>query len=362
MAARAVRARAVHPARHLNVGGKQEGIQWISTAAPRFSHRSPPRSRGAASAAAGQTAPPAKAGDPPPGLPQPTETIDLWPAGAPGMPAKPPVETTVEEVPDRSINDRAVQGVVEPRLVVFRPKQPNGAAMLLMPGGGYRRIVVDREGYELARWLSDRGITCSSCSTVCREKAGPTRADVPLQDAQRAMRLIPHAPPNTASRQNGWGQWVFPPAAICAPNWRCATIAKIYEPVDAADAMTAKPFVAAPIYPVISMIPSETHAGSHNLLLGANPSQALQELHSPFLHVTAATPPCFLCAAEDDGTVPVKKTPVLFHDALRAQKISVEMHLFAHGGHGFGLRHAIGKPVAIWPELFFNWAKAQAFV
>jgi acetyl esterase/lipase len=310
---------------------------------------------------AAQTAPPMKAGDPPPGLPQPAETIDLWPDGAPGMPDHPQIETVVEESPDRSINDRAVQGIAKPRLVVFRPNKPNGSAMLLMPGGGYRRVVIDREGYELARWLSDRGITCFVLFYRLPGDGWKDASEVPLQDAQRAMRLI-------RSRAAAYG---LAPERVGAMGFSagghmCAELAvrhdaRIYEPVDVADAMTAKPFIAAPIYPVVSMSPPAAHPGSRNLLLGDNPSRALQDLHSPFLHVTADTPPSFLCAAEDDATVPVKNT-LMLHDALRAEGVTVEMHLFAQGGHGFGLRHAIGKPVAIWPDLFLGWARTQGFV
>ncbi|MGN6268837.1 MAG: alpha/beta hydrolase [Sphingomonas sp.] len=310
--------------------------------------------------AAAQTAPPMKAGDPPAGLPQPSETIDLWPNGAPGAPAKLPVETVVEESPDRSINDRAVQGIATPRLVIFRPRTPNGAAMLLIPGGGYRRIVIDREGYELARYLSDRGITCFVLFYRLPGDGWKDAPEVPLQDAQRAMRLI-----RARAADYGLAPERVGAMGFSAGGHMCAELAvrhnsKVYEPVDAADVMTAKPFVAAPIYPVVSMIRPEAHAGSRNLLLGDSPSRALQELHSPFLHVTANTPPCFLCAAEDDHTVPVANT-VQFHEALRAKQVPVEMHLFGEGGHGFGLRRAIGKPVAIWPELFLNWARTQGF-
>lgn len=108
---------------------------------------------------------PLRAGTPPPatgkgltpGLSQPTETIDLWADGAPGMPDKPPIETVIERSTDPLINDRAVFGITRPRMTVFRPDRPNGAAVLLTPGGGYRWVVVDKEGYEMARWLAARG-------------------------------------------------------------------------------------------------------------------------------------------------------------------------------------------------------------
>jgi len=307
-----------------------------------------------------QTAPPMKAGDLPPGLPQPTETIDLWPNGAPGMPADPPTEQVTERSPDHSVNDRAVTGITKPRLVVFRPRIPNGAAIMLMPGGGYQRVVIDREGYELARYFSDRGFTCFVLFYRLPGEGWKDAPNTPLQDAQRAMRLI-------RSRVR---DYALAPERIAAMGFSagghlCADLAtrynaRVYEPVDAADTLTAKPFVAAPIYPVVTMIPPLAHEGSRELLLGKNASLALEKAHSPQLNVTADTPPCFLCAAEDDPAVPVGNT-VMLRAALKAHKVTVETHLFANGGHGFGLRKAIGKPVEIWPELFLNWARTQGF-
>lgn len=307
-----------------------------------------------------QTAPPAKVGDFPPGLPQPTETIDLWPNGAPGMPAHPPTEQVTERSPDHSVNDRAVTGITRPRLVVFRPRIPNGAAIMLMPGGGYQRVVIDREGYELARYFSDRGFTCFVLFYRLPGEGWKDAPNTPLQDAQRAMRLI-------RSRVR---DYALAPERIAAMGFSagghlCADLATrynahVYEPIDAADTLTAKPFVAAPIYPVVTMIPPLAHEGSRELLLGKNASLALEKAHSPQLNVTADTPPCFLCAAEDDPAVPVENT-VMLRAALKAHKVIVETHLFANGGHGFGLRKAIGKPVEIWPELFLNWARTQGF-
>lgn len=111
----------------------------------------------AASAAAAQTPPPM--GKRVAGLPQPIETIDLWPKGAPGMPARPLVETVNERSTDAQLTDRAVFGITRPRMAVFRPARPNGAALLVTPGGGYKWVVVDKEGYEIARWLCARGFT-----------------------------------------------------------------------------------------------------------------------------------------------------------------------------------------------------------
>ncbi len=310
--------------------------------------------------AAAQTPPPA-AGGIPPGLPQPSETIDLWPNGAPGMPATPPVEHVTDRSRDHAINDRAVTGVARPRLVVFRPRVPNGAAILIAPGGGYRRIVIDREGYELARYFAARGITCFVLFYRLPGEGWKAGPDTPLQDAQRAMRLI-----RARVRDYALAPERIAAMGFSAGGHLCADLAtrydaRVYEPVDAADTLTAKPFLAAPIYPVIAMTPPYAHPGSREKLLGSNPSRALEKAHAPHLNVTAGTPPCFLCAAEDDKVVPVENT-LMLREALKAHQVPVETHLFARGGHGFGLRGAIGKPTGIWPELFLDWARTQGFV
>src|SRR5688500_4805146 len=142
---------------------------------------------GACSRAAAQTPPPATGGPVPPGLPQPAETIDLWPQGAPGMPAAPPVETVTERSTDPLVTDRAVLARTRPRLAAFRPDRPNGAALLLTPGGGYRHVVVDKEGYEMARWAAARGFTCFVLFYRLPGEGWTNRSDVALADAQRAM-------------------------------------------------------------------------------------------------------------------------------------------------------------------------------
>ena len=132
--------------------------------------------------------------------------------------------------------------------------------------------------------------------------------------------------------------------------------ARTYEPVDEADTLSAKPHSAAPIYPVVSMDPAVTHAGSREKLLGPNPTAALEAAHSPDRNVPADAPPHFILHAEDDAAVPVENA-LLLRAALKAKGIPVETHLFAQGGHGFGLRNTVGKPVEVWPELWRAWAR-----
>lgn len=311
-----------------------------------------------AAAAHGQTAPPAT-GTPGPAAPSdPVETIDLWPGDAPGMPATPPAETVNERSTDPAFPDRAVFGIARPRLAVFRPEKPNGAAVMITPGGGYRWVVVDKEGYELGRWLSARGFTVFVLFYRLPGEGWAAGPDVALADAQRAMRLIRHR-----ARDYGVDPERIAAMGFSAGGHLCADLltrfaARTYDPVDAADALTARPAAAAPIYPVVSMTAPAAHPGSRELLVGKDASPALERAHSPHLNVPADAPPVFLLHAEDDGVVPVENA-LLLRAALRARGIPVETHLFAQGGHGFGLRRAAGKPVAAWPDLFLSWARGR---
>lgn len=311
-----------------------------------------------ASGAMGQKPPPANGGPLPAGLPQPTETIDLWPAGTPGMPAAALTETVNERSTDPQLTDRAVFGITRPRMAVFRPVRSNGAAVLITPGGGYRWVVVDKEGYEMGRWLSARGYTVFVLFYRLPGEGWASGPDVVLQDTQRAMRLIRH-------RANDYGVDPERVAAMgfSAGGHACADLAArfaaaVYKPVDKADQLSARPLLAAPIYPVISMSAPHAHSGSREKLVGANADSALERALSPHLNIPANAPPHFILHAEDDDVVPVDNA-LLLRAALRARGILVETHLFSHGGHGFGLRKAMGKPVETWPELFLNWARTQ---
>ena len=308
-----------------------------------------------------QTRPPESGGALPKGLPQPTETIDLWPDGAPGMPEAPLTETVNERSTDPQLTDRAVFGISRPRIVVFRPMVPNGAAVMVTPGGGYKWIVVDKEGYEIGRWLAARGFTVFVLFYRLPAEGWEAGPDVSLADAQRAIRLI-------RSRAGDYG---IDPERVAAMGFSAGghvstdlttRFAKgTYDPVDSADALSARPLAAAHIYPVVSMSLPVAHAGSRRLLIGGDASPDLERIHSPQHNVPGDAPPCFLLHAEDDASVVVENT-LEFRAALKAKGIPVETHLFTNGGHGFGLRKAIGKPVAVWPELFVSWARTTGLV
>ena len=308
-----------------------------------------------AGGAASQTQPP---GTPRGRIPDPIETIDLWPKGPPGAPSTPPVETIIDRSTDPAIGDRAVTGIAKPRLVVFRPAVPNGSAALVMPGGGYVRIAIDKEGYEIGRWLAARGWTVFVLFYRLPGDGWAAGPDVALSDAQRAMRLIRARASTYGIRPDRVAAMGFSAGGHVCGDLATRFDARTYAPVDAADRLDARPDVAAPIYAVQSMTLPLGHSGSRGRLLGPNPTPAQERAHSTALNVTARTPPCFLLHAEDDATVDVGNT-LAFRAALKAAGVPVETHLFAQGGHGFGLRGAVGKPVAVWPDLFLRWAQGQ---
>ncbi|MDB5678874.1 alpha/beta hydrolase [Sphingomonas bacterium] len=314
---------------------------------------------GVAARAAAQTAPPAvKPGNAVPGLAEPSETIDLWPGGAPGAPAKPLVETVDERSKDSALTDRAVYGISKPRLVVFRPAVPNGSAVLVMPGGGYRWVVIDKEGYEIGRWLAARGWTVFVLFYRLPGEGWHAGPDVALSDAQRAMRLIRARASRYGIQPERVAAMGFSAGGHVCGDLATRFAAPTYKAVDQADALSARPDIATPIYAVQSMSAPLAHPGSRELLIGKDAPLALERAHSPAINVTAKTPPCFLVHAEDDPTVPVDNS-LAMRAALRQVGVPVETHLFTHGGHGFGLRRAMGKPAEAWPDLFTNWARTQ---
>ncbi|WP_068090077.1 alpha/beta hydrolase [Novosphingobium rosa] len=299
-------------------------------------------------------------------LPDVTEVIDLWPGGVgPGL-----LRPLTEEIPDRmkpgEPHDRYITGQSRPRMAVFRPKQPNGAAVLIAPGGGYVRVVVDKEGYELARWMAERGFT--AFVLVYRLPGGDAHgwdwasgADTPLCDAQRAMRLIRYHAPAFGIEPNRVAAMGFSAGGHVCSDLAARFDAKVYAPVDDADRHSARPICAAPCYPVMSMHLPVGHSESRKQLLGPNTSQAFEDAHTPSQNLPANPPPHFLLHAEDDKVVNPLNT-LMLRDALKAKGARVETHLFEQGGHGFGLRGAVGLPVAIWPQLWLNWAQTTGLL
>lgn len=293
----------------------------------------------------------------------PREVLDIWPGGtAPGSAHL--VGALEQAVYERSdvieiIRDRYTFGVTQPRLTVFEPETPNGAAILLIPGGGYRWVVLDKEGYECAERFAADGYTVFVMVYRLPGEGHEAGADAPLQDAQRAMRLIRARAAEYGLSSDRIGVMGFSAGGHLAGSLTTRFDAEVYAPQDEADAQSARPDFSVLVYPVASMRDPIVHEGSRARLLGEGAhDEGMQAAYSIDENARTDAPATFILHAADDSSVPVENALRTF-DAFRTVGAPVEMHVFENGGHGFGLRYAVGRPVEAWPDLVTAWIEAR---
>jgi len=287
--------------------------------------------------------------------PEPGDSIiELWPGGPPGGGKVTVQEEIVERLPDGPMRDRFAQHVTRPTLTLFKPRIAyNGITLLIVPGGGYVRVVIDKEGVEAAEWFTERGFAAAVLRYRLPADGWANGADAPVHDAMRAVRLLRARPPKDAASQR---IGVIGFSAGGHLSARLITEPGLtYARRDEADGLTARPDFAVLMYPVIATTGPHAHAGSAQQLLNSGVSAPGLERYSANLNVGAQTPPTMLVHAADDTSVPVENS-LLMYDALRKARVRSELHVFDSGGHGFGLRSVAGKDVAAWPTLVQNWA------
>lgn len=289
------------------------------------------------------------------------EVIDLWPGAiAPGSERVTAKEEVVERLPTGPMRDRFVQHVTRPSMTIFKPRAAfNGITLLIVPGGGYVRVVIDKEGVECADWFTERGFAAAVLRYRLPGDRWAAGADAPVHDAMRALRLLRARAENSRAEASRFGVVGFSAGGhLCARLLTKPGIA--YDRVDAADDLSARPDFGVLMYPVIAMTGPFAHEGSVNQLLSASSgsgsgSPVNPESFAPQFQVAGTTPPTMLVHASDDTSVPVENS-LLMYDALRKAKVRSELHVFDSGGHGFGLRGVAGRDVAAWPTLVQNWA------
>jgi len=294
--------------------------------------------------------------------PKTRDVIELWPAGVgPGWEKSPAQLTVTERSKVAYWPDRIITGITRPNLIAIVPDKPNGTAVIVAPGGAYSRIVLDKEAAEMARWLNPHGVTVLLMQYRLPGEGHVNGPDVPLQDAQRAVRLV---------RQNA-KEWGLDPKKIgflggstaghMAASLGAEFDKKVYAPVDAADSLSARPDFLLLLYPVIAMEEKTTHLESRTNLLGKEPTPDQIKACSPDLHVTKASPPTFIVFAQDDPVVPPESS-MRCANALKAQGVPVSLHSYREGGHGFGIRDARQLPVSQWPNLAASWMKTRGLI
>jgi acetyl esterase/lipase len=261
-------------------------------------------------------------------------TVSLWSDPAKTAPATEIKETWTERGKN-GVVDRGVTFVSVPDMTVYLPlKEKNtGVGIILCPGGGYEHLAIDKEGHDVAKWLNSIGIAGFVLKyRLPRAKGAGYTAEAPLQDAQRALRIVRTRAEEWHLDTNRIGMMGFSAggdlAARAGMSW------------DKGQSTTTDPVEGASCRP--------------DFLILAYPAMPKE------LHVTADTPPAFLVQASDDRTVSPENS-TRFYLALLQAKVPAELHIYLKGGHGFGMVHS-GLPTASWPLRLEDWMKEQGIL
>lgn len=235
-----------------------------------------------------------------------------------------------------------VHDVVKPTMTIYSPKEKNtDVAVLVFPGGGYQILAMDLEGTEVCDWLTSKGMTCVLVKyrvpNGMKNRSGPyPKSAAALQDAQRALGLIRRESAKLKIDPKKIGVIGFSASGHLVAALSTNFKKRVYDPVDSADNESCRPDFAISLYP-------GHMAKDYKIEKGLN----------PYLPVSAETPPTLLIHAQDDSMDPVEYS-LLYYAALKKHKVPVEMHLYAQGGHAFGLRQN-DFPITRWPELAEKW-------
>jgi acetyl esterase/lipase len=249
---------------------------------------------------------------------------------------------------------QSISKVVTPTLSVFLAAEgnSNGSSVLILPGGGYSHLSIDKEGTKVAHWLNSLGITAIVLKyRLPSDQIMKDKTIGPLQDAQEAIRYIRRNAEKWKIKKDKIGVMGFSAGGHLAATLSTHYNDKVYQ---VSDSVSAKPDFSILIYPVISMNNEITHKGSQNNLLGISPSISLIDKFSNEQHVNSETPTAFIIHATDDLVVPAENS-INYYLALKKNKIPAELHLYEKGGHGFGL--GVKETSQYWTKDCENWLR-----
>jgi acetyl esterase/lipase len=282
----------------------------------------------------------------------PEREMFIWPADNPANAGVQPAEVGSKDWMERIANG--------PSITPFIPDadKRTGAAVVICPGGGYAHLAMDHEGLQVGKWMRDRGVAGFVLRYRCG--GGKNQQPAPLQDAQRAIRLVRSKAAEWGIDANRVGVLGF-----SAGGHLASTVDTMFDDgdpnaADPIDKLSSRPDFAVLVYPVISMQNGITHGGSRQNLLGRDVTDTLAAQWSTDQRVTDKTPPTFLVHASDDRAVPVKNS-LLFYEACIAHGVPVEMHIYEAGGHGFGMRPG-DLAANHWHEQLEPWLKKHGIV
>jgi acetyl esterase/lipase len=266
------------------------------------------------------------------------KTLPLWPSGVPDSKSAPGPEGDQTTAKDGSPGGKSVVrlgNVTNPTITLYTPKGNNtGAAVVVFPGGGYRILAIDLEGTEVCDMLNALGVNCVLLKYRVPDSGPYPKYPAALEDAQRAMGLVREHAAEWHIDPNRVGILGFSAGGHLAASLSTHFEQRVYPAVDAADKLSCRPDFAVLIYPAYLTIPEQNFASS------------------PDVHPTSAAPPSFIVQAEDD---PVHvENAVMYFLALKNAKVPAELHVYAQGGHGYGLRRT-ALPVTTWPDSLAVW-------
>ncbi len=277
----------------------------------------------------------------------------IWPGAAPDAKPVPGAEYASSD-PKVLIAGKPGTGVFNvsrPTMTVYAPAGRNtGAAVVVFPGGGFQMLAIDLEGTEVCDWLTAKGITCvllkyrvpgkpydwhCDCRPHNLELSMPS-----LQDAQRTLRLVRFHAAEWHIDPHKIGVLGFSAGGFLVAETSTTFGLRTYAPVDAADKESSRPDFAVAVYP--------GHLATND------------DAPNPHLHIPRDTPPTFLVQAEDDHVDGIHQS-LAYYDVLRKAEVPVEMHLYAQGGHAFGLRRT-SLPITAWTDLVDTWLQTIGMV
>ncbi len=271
--------------------------------------------------------------------------LPLWPGQPPGGGGP--------SGPIEQDDGGAVSNVAAPSLEIFRANQPNGMAVLIAAGGGYRRIENRNEALPAARWMNAQGITAFVLTYRLPGEGWTAGPLAPLQDAQRAIRLIRAGAGRFGIHADRIGVLGFSAGGHLLGLAATRSAFLSYERVDANDQISDRPDFAALIYPIITLKSPYDRTSSRRQLVGEHPEPALSVEWSVETHVKANCPPVFMVQAMNDP-VSDPQNSLIMQAACEQAGIPVELHQPESGGHGFGMGRP-GTDSMNWPQDFSAW-------
>lgn len=251
-----------------------------------------------------------------------------------------------------------IANVQTPTIEVYLPTKQaaTGEAVVIFPGGGYAILAYDWEGTDFAKWFNAQGIAAIVVKyrlPISKSLTDPK--EVPLMDAQRAVRMVRHHALDWNIDPAKVGVMGFSAGGHLASTVSTQYLQEVNRTKDGIDGLSARPDFSILVYPVISFRDAAVHSGSRRNLIGENASPELMDRFSGELNVNAETPPTFLVHAQDDKGVPIENS-LLYYKALHQHGVKASLHIYPTGGHGFGFGKGKGA-VEGWREVLLAWMR-----